>query len=137
MTVLHLPLPPKEASPNWRGHWAPKAKATNRYRWNCKIVALAKGMKHRGPTTVRYSFHFKDWRRRDPDNLVASMKAALDGIRDSGMIPDDSARDVVLLAPQVVSGAESDQVVVEIAPNPPATKRLAPHPYEDAPELTR
>lgn len=36
-------------------------------------------------------FYFKDKRRRDRDNLLASLKAAFDGIADAGIVSDDSS----------------------------------------------
>lgn len=138
MTLLHLPLPPKEASPNWRGHWGTKLKATNQYRRDCKYYARLHAHKHRGPTTIQYCFRFRIARRRDPDNFVARMKAGLDGLRDAGIIADDSSQDITMLPPQFVSGAERDEVVVEIVPATPTPKRLPPQPdYDRQPEVTR
>ena len=35
-------------------------------------------------------FFFKTRRRRDRDNLLASLKAAFDGLADAGLVADDS-----------------------------------------------
>jgi len=36
-------------------------------------------------------FHPRDRRRYDADNLMARMKAGIDGLRDARVIPDDTA----------------------------------------------
>lgn len=38
---------------------------------------------------VHYLFELPDKRRRDAANLIHSCKAAIDGVVDSGLIPDD------------------------------------------------
>ena len=137
MTTLHLPLPPTALSPNSRaGRW-PRIKAASKYREECGWIASEAKVRHRGPTTVQYTFRFKIARRRDPDNFVARMKPGLDGIRDSGMIADDSSSEITMLPPRFESGAETDEVVVDIAPATPAPKRLAPKEYYDTPPVTR
>lgn len=86
--------PPKEASPNWRGHWAKKARAVKSWReaacvcglqaTNCNPPFLKK-------VEVSVEIVVKDHRYlRDPDNMVASLKPALDGCVDAGIIVGDS-----------------------------------------------
>jgi hypothetical protein len=76
--IIMLALPPKECSPNWRGHWAKKAKAVSEYRTAARAATLqamiaALPMIH--PTvktaTVQATFRFRQNRRRDRDNLLA------------------------------------------------------------------
>ncbi|MCX5671210.1 MAG: RusA family crossover junction endodeoxyribonuclease [Planctomycetota bacterium] len=38
---------------------------------------------------VTAKFYLPDQRRRDPDNLLGSLKAAIDGLVDGGVIGDD------------------------------------------------
>ena len=71
MTVT-LSLPPKALSPNSRPHWAAKAKAANTT----------------GEVLVRPSFFHRVNRRRDRDNALASLKAALDGVAEALGIDD-------------------------------------------------
>jgi len=91
--IITLPLPPRELSPNARSHWAVKAAATRRYRqwaW-AEAVATAGGTGDRWPqATAKATFFFRQRRRRDRDNLLASLKAAFDGLADAGIISDDS-----------------------------------------------
>lgn len=124
MTALHLPLPPRELWPNTRPSVWGKAKATREYRTMCGWIAKAEGLKVSGSVTIQYLFRFNPRRRRDPDNLINTMKAALDGLRDAEIIPDDTIEDVTILPPTVETGVKNPEVIVTIAPNPPATKRL-------------
>jgi crossover junction endodeoxyribonuclease RusA len=91
---ITVSLPPRELSPNWRGHWARKAKAVKKTRTEAWAAALevTKGSKTRWTeATVAYTFHFRDCRRRDRDNLLASCKAVTDGLADAGLVDNDAA----------------------------------------------
>jgi hypothetical protein len=101
MLRIELPgLPPKECSPNWRGHWAAKADEVKLYRhdtgWN---AVFAKEAHYRlnqewwlAPehATMHVTFVVPDNRRRDKTNMAAAFKPALDGLVDAGIIKDDS-----------------------------------------------
>jgi crossover junction endodeoxyribonuclease RusA len=92
-----LPWPPKELSPNARLHWSRVAKAKKQYRNACWALALEAGI---NPTSVpggnRYAlelmFYPPDRRQRDHDNLIASMKAGLDGLADAMGVDDRKFR---------------------------------------------
>lgn len=92
--IVRVSLPPPACSPNWRGgHWAVRAKAKKIHR--AEAMAAAR-LEMRGDTPPRWiaahfeaTFHLPDKRKRDPGNLQASLKAAIDGIVDSGMLADD------------------------------------------------
>lgn len=89
-----LPLPPKVLSPNARCHWAVKSRAVKGYRFAAKAIASAARDASDTPfpeADVLCVFRFKDRRRRDRDNLLASLKAAFDGIADAGIVADDSS----------------------------------------------
>jgi crossover junction endodeoxyribonuclease RusA len=91
---LVLPLPPKVLSPNARCHWGVKSRAVKAYRWAARIVAMSEWDSTSDPlpeADIVCVFHFKDKRRRDRDNLLASMKSAFDGIADAGIVADDSS----------------------------------------------
>jgi len=91
--TIVLPLPDKCLSPNARCHWAKKAKIVKSYRerakWFCfkEIVTLKESWK-RAKYTAR--FYFPTSRRRDADNAIASLKSALDGVADAGLVVNDS-----------------------------------------------
>jgi crossover junction endodeoxyribonuclease RusA len=87
-----LDLPPRELSPNVRSHWAKKARAVKYYRMLAFIEARnASRSTERGweRAEFRTTWYLPDARRRDPDNLMASMKAGIDGIVQAGVLTDD------------------------------------------------
>ena len=90
--VIVLPLPPRELSPNARPHWAAKARAVRRYRETAYLSSLAeRRARPMRVAKVTARFFFRTRRRRDRDNLLASLKPAFDGIADAGIVTDDSA----------------------------------------------
>lgn len=84
--VVTLAWPPQELKPNWRGHWAAKARKVKQYRHDAYIAAKAASSAqyfgYKGKAQVRCEFCAPDRRQRDEDNLVAAMKAGFDGIAD-------------------------------------------------------
>ena len=94
--TITLPLPPKHLSPNARPHWRAKAKATKAYRITAGLTAagILTGQHDPRPmwksATVQVRAFYRDARRRDKDNILASLKAAFDGLKDAGLIEDDS-----------------------------------------------
>jgi len=91
ITII-LPLPDPALSPNARVHWTEKAKAVKSYRFEAKCKVMAKTPRRLmwGKASYKASFHFKDSRRRDADNAIASLKSALDGVADAGLVINDS-----------------------------------------------
>jgi len=92
--LVKLGLPPNELWPNARPHRIAKARAVKAYRHEAKIEAKQALGRARPPrwaaATVEASFAFTTQRRRDPDNCLAALKAAFDGLRDAGVIADDN-----------------------------------------------
>lgn len=93
--VITLPIPPRTLNPNGRGHWAKKSRVAKTYRdagRNAAIDAMnrAKMRKPFASAKVTPVFYFKDARRRDKDNFLASAKSLLDGVADAGVVKDDS-----------------------------------------------
>jgi Holliday junction resolvase RusA-like endonuclease len=92
MTLLvKLPWPARVLSPNARAHWSVVAKARKKAHADAYALALAVGARNwvrcnpralLGDRKLYLSIDFypPDRRRRDADNLLASMKAAFDGI---------------------------------------------------------
>ena len=88
-------LPPHALWPNARPHWAAKAKEVKAYRAMAKLKCLAPMSARRNPprleyATVQVTFYFKDACRRDPDNALAAMKSAFDGMVDAKLLADDN-----------------------------------------------
>lgn len=99
--TITLPLPHKHLSPNARVHHMAKHRVKATARLLAKLEAVnamnkASVAMHGEGTwcwktaTVRCLFYFRAERRRDADNLLASMKTYFDGIVDSGLLDDDS-----------------------------------------------
>ena len=99
MITVRLPWPLPYLSPNSRAHWSNKAKQANWYRHECgrrvrdEIAALhdekssLKALNERG-VCLSIRFCPPDKRRRDLDNMLASIKAGIDGIADALGVDD-------------------------------------------------
>lgn len=92
--IVTLPLPAKALSPNFRSrtHWA-KTKAVKKYREDAHAAAIHAGVRNKRLETaqVQCVFFLKGGRGRkpDPDNLLASMKSAIDGLVDAKVFLGD------------------------------------------------
>ncbi len=82
--IVTLPWPPSELSPNQRQHWAQLAKAKKSYRQACWATATSQGARHIQADRLHVALKFVPPNRRkfDLDNLLARMKAGLDGLAD-------------------------------------------------------
>ena len=112
--MIDLPWPSRILSPNCRAHWSgiarAKRTARNQAGW---LARAAYGDTFKGCDSVTVSITYcpPDNRRRDADNIVASLKAALDGVAD-GIGVDDS-RFVLRIAKGAVS--DGGRVLVEVS----------------------
>lgn len=101
--TLVLGLPPSDCAPNLRsgrGHWSHRARAARSYRYEAAIAARDCG---RLTPPVRVTAMFRTaphptlgrsdgtYRPLDAGNAIAALKAAIDGIVDAGVIPNDRA----------------------------------------------
>ena len=84
MNSVTFPWPPRECSPNWRGHWSTRAKAAKQYKHACFVLAkeakLALPDGYDGPLHLWMTFHKPSRRQMDDDNLVAMFKPGRDGL---------------------------------------------------------
>jgi crossover junction endodeoxyribonuclease RusA len=112
MVTVTLPLPPKELSPNSRCHYMAKANKKKAYReYACAAVLEAGGGGQRWPAAkVAITYYHKTKRHKDRDNIIAEMKAAIDGIEDSGLVDND--RDLTYLP--VVRRTDKNEPRVEL-----------------------
>lgn len=94
-----LSWPPRACQPNARVHYQAKGAAVAAYRFESKVLSLgARRLLEsqrvlfplRAPVRAVITFVVKDRTRRDFDNMLASIKAGIDGLRDAGVIFDDS-----------------------------------------------
>lgn len=108
--TIELPLPPKECSPNYRGHWTNKANPIWKYRYDCRwafykaytdLASQMLGRKAeplRTPITIHLEYYCGGrwdttlYRPKDTDNAIGAFKSGQDSLIDAGLIPDDSAR---------------------------------------------
>jgi len=88
---ITLPWPDRTLHPNARVHWAKLAKAKKAAReaayWSVKQIGLVHTFPE-GRLHLWIDFYPPDRRKRDDDGLLASMKAARDGIADALGIDD-------------------------------------------------
>lgn len=96
--MIEIPLPPKHCTPNSYCHWRTRGRAAKQYRreaWAACIEQRREPMV--GLVRVRLTVNAgptqefdKRYRPLDAQNLIASLKAAIDGIVDAGVLAGDS-----------------------------------------------
>lgn len=118
--MLTLPWPHPDLNPNRRAHRMAKAKIAAAYKQACSVLAQnylqpIVDMKHKARKLetchILLTFNPPDARRRDLDNLHASMKSALDGVALAWGIDDRKFRPVTVDFGPVVKGGS---VTIEI-----------------------
>lgn len=97
MNTVVLPWPPKELSPNARLHHMALHRVKKAYRTACWLQARKAGMSAATllgaeEAEVHLVFYPPDKRNRDADNMLASMKAGLDGLADALKVDDSIFR---------------------------------------------
>lgn len=85
--VDEIPKGPNGPQGLFRMHWAARHKYFQRWAWLIRVHCLPPDMPI-DPATVNVIQHRK--RKLDEDNLWASCKPILDGLRANGIIADDS-----------------------------------------------
>lgn len=90
--TLDLPYPRPPLTLNQRLHWAAKAKITRQIIDDVMVLARAKPLpRDLGRVVITLHWQAKVHRRRDLDNVFPTLKAAIDGLRAYGLVPDDDA----------------------------------------------
>jgi Holliday junction resolvase RusA-like endonuclease len=93
--TITIPHPPLPCRPNSRTHWRKKAQAVKAYRIQAFAYANAvlAAYGHKPPrwdkARVRVVWRCTKRIYPDPDNIIASLKAAFDGLADAGVVSDD------------------------------------------------
>ena len=85
--VLPFRKPPLTA--NDRMHWAQKSALTRQIRETAYVCARQAKVPPQGRTAVLTVWFPPDKRRRDAGSLTLTAKAAIDGLVDAGVWPDD------------------------------------------------
>ena len=105
---ITLPWPDRRLSPNARVHWSRRAKAVKLARQAALALAFEAGarkLRITGQPRIAMTFCPPDRRRRDMDNLIASMKAANDGIADALNVDDSRFISTYSMGQPVKGGA--------------------------------
>lgn len=95
LATIRLPWPQRALWQNSRVHWSKRAKATAVARQDAFFAALDAGLKQM-PTgegwghLISFDFCPPDRRKRDLQNMPATMKPAIDGIADALKVDDAS-----------------------------------------------
>lgn len=114
--TIVLPHPPLPLRPNSRAHWRRKAQAVKAYRQLAKMSAIqtlagqSPPMWERAKVTV--TWRSRTMIRPDPDNIVASLKAAFDGLADAGVVVND--RGLWPERPRIETKASWPEVVLTV-----------------------
>ncbi len=111
-----LPVGLQLMNSNDREHWSKRAKVSSLIRATARGLCkdVPKGLLK---VKIRAVYYAPDNRRRDVSNLFPSVKAAVDGLVDAGVIKDDNDKFVVAL--EMVRGEYNvprGQLVIEIFP---------------------
>lgn len=103
MTVLivNLPWPAPPLSLNDRQHWRPKAAKVRTARDDARWAIKAARLPRLPAAEVVLVWRVRDRRRRDLDNLVATLKPCLDALVDEGVLPDDDWTHVRLASTRI------------------------------------
>ena len=116
VTIVLPHLPEKEASPNYtKGHFYGLNKVRQTQHDEVILLVRNEGV----PDTPWPKAHLHvmwkaaDKRRRDSDNLLASMKGHIDGLHYSGLIKDDSAQ-CLSISMEYEEAAENYETIMEI-----------------------
>lgn len=101
---LELPWPNTDLNPNRRTHWAKLARLKKKARADAHTAGLGARLNRQmwgeGRIPLAISFYPPDKRRRDLDNLIASMKAAQDGLADAMGVDDSQFQTTYRLRPK-------------------------------------
>lgn len=90
MMKVSLPWPPAVLNPNARAYWRKKSAAAKRHKEQCfTLASQSKPQFHAGVIQIKMVFLPPDKRRRDRDNMIASMKSGLDGVAQAWGVDDN------------------------------------------------
>lgn len=91
MTTLALDIPRAEWwTANARTHWATRARKTRAIRARVGLTARAARMPRLSRAALVVTVHTPTDHRFDPHNAASTViKAAIDGLVDAGVLPDD------------------------------------------------
>lgn len=102
--VITLPWPPKGLNPNARLHYQQLARTKKTYKEAVMWQAKAEGVKPMtGALHLNITFFPPDKQRRDLDNMLAAIKAGLDGLSEVLGV-DDSLWSLTIKKSEFIGG---------------------------------
>ena len=105
MTTLRLDIPDTWwTSSNDRLHWAQRATRTRHIRQYAALRARAEHVPTYDVALIIARIQYPTARKADPFNAAPVIKAAVDGLVDAGVFPDDDSRHVIGPAPVRMPG---------------------------------
>ena len=123
MNAIVLPWPPYILSANARPNHFDKARATKTYR--ALVGYHAKGApKIARPSLTLVPLVKPPPKRRDIDNIVGAVKAAIDGLTDAEWWDDDSSLERLTIVRPLLSKRWADVGVLACATSPEETSRF-------------
>lgn len=110
------PRPPLNM--NQRLHWTTERKLTRMVRHGVAYRVRDLRLGAARFLVVGLHYHPGDNRRRDPANLQATQKPAVDALVDAGVVPDDTPQYVEERSPRIHSGPGPRRLWLEIEVHP-------------------
>ena len=109
--VIRLPMD-KPLTLNARQHWTTAYRAKEQIKSDTHQLARAQRIPRLQRARVQLCYCPPDKRRRDTDNLVATLKPAVDGLRDAGVLIDDDPAHADLVMPVIETPREDRKPLV-------------------------
>jgi len=106
--VIRLPWTKPPLSLNDRSDWRARARAVKDVRRVAAAYVRAAHIARTDRIRVVLTYHPRDARRRDSDNLTATLKAVCDGIVDAGVVTDDTPELMVKDMPVIAAPMPRD-----------------------------
>ena len=112
---VSISWPPKELSPNYRGHWARIAKAKKAARQEAYLSCMEVGAKNLAWEGARLAvtFHPPGRYGYDEDGLMSRCKAIFDGIADAIGVNDRNFR---YPEPTIAEPVKGGKVIIALSP---------------------
>jgi crossover junction endodeoxyribonuclease RusA len=119
-TSYHLSVPAPLLTTNRErsGHWHTRADIVRQTRESAYWLAKQMWIPAMEKVIVEFYPHQAKGRLADAGAHLPSAKAALDGIVDAGVLPDDSPKYVVMMAMHAPQRADKDRMDVVLVPCP-------------------
>jgi crossover junction endodeoxyribonuclease RusA len=112
---LRLPLV-RPLTLNSRQHWAAKARDVKALRDATCLLARQARIPRCDHIAVGLVYYPPNLRRRDPHNITLTLKPAVDGLVDAGVVEDDDAAYVTVYTPVIAEPDPDPRLILTIYP---------------------